>query len=305
MTGSRTSHERLTLAPAALAAGGLFLEVTMTSEIRYITVNGARLGYQVHSEGSGKPAVVFVHGYSGRATGGATYPVLLRALAEAFTIYALDLRGHGASASQVEGFSMTTAADDVAAVVQELGLTGSLYIGHSFGGFTGMYCEVRHPGSFSAMCLLATGAAGGGGHAGPDAGQFLIEHGKDREALRQAITPMYLRDHDVSAQIEAVMLMDRGVHKAYFAEYIHRSILEDVRNIQIPVLVLNGALDNVVPLWSQHETALALPLCKEVVFTTEGHMLPRESGDVAAREILAFWNHDVPALQRAAQSGAR
>ncbi len=273
----------------------------MASDIRYVTVNGARLGYQVHAEGSGKPPAVFVHGYSGRATG-ATYPVLLNALAEAFTVYALDLRGHGASASQAEGFSMTAVADDVAAVVQELGLAGALYIGHSFGGFTGMYCEVRHPGAFSALCLLATGAAGGGGHAGPDAGEFLIRHGKDPEALRQAITPMYLRSHDVSAQIEAVMLMDLDVHRAYFAEYIHRSILEEIRNIRIPVLVLNGALDNVVPLWSQHETALAMPFCKEVVFTTEGHMLPRESGDIAAREILAFWDHDVPALQRLAQA---
>ena len=94
----------------------------------------------------------------------------------------------------------------------------------------------------------------------------------------QALSPMYVRKGaDLSAHIEAVTLVDLDVHATYFAEYLTRSILEDIRAIQIPVLVLNGALDNVVPLWSQHETALAMPFCKEVIFTTEGHMLPLEA----------------------------
>lgn len=275
--------------------------MTMRSEIRYVVVNGIRLGYQVHSEGSGKPPVVFVHGYSGRSTGDGSYPALLPALAEQFTVYALDLRGHGASASQVEGFSMTAVADDVAAVVQELRLTGALYIGHSFGGFTGMYCEVRHPGSFSAMCLLTAGPAGGGGFAGPEAGKFLIEHGNDRAALQAAFAAMYVHGGDGSANVDAALMMDLSVHRAYFPEWVRLSILDDIRDIRIPVLMLSGALDNVVPLSSLHETALALPLCKEVIFTTEGHMMSRESGELVAREILAFWRHDVPELQVAAR----
>lgn len=282
----------------------------MPSEIRYVSVNDVRLAYDVHSEGSGRPPAVFVHGYSGRSTGQDTYPALLPALAEHFTLYALDLRGHGSSASQTEGFSMTACADDVAAVVRALGLNAPVYIGHSFGGFTGLYCEVRHPGTFSALCLLATAAAGGGGHAGPDAGQFLIEHGRDRDVLLQAVAPMYVHGGAAgaqvgAAQVAAVMLMDPAIHKTYFAEYIQLSILEDIKRIWCPILVLNGALDNVVPLWSQHETALALPYCKEVVFTTEGHMLPRESGEITAREIIAFWRHDVPYLQQAAKLAGR
>ncbi len=273
----------------------------MRSDIRHVTVNAARLGYQVHSEGSGKPPAVFVHGYSGRATGDGAYPALLPALAEHFTVYAIDLRGHGASAAEIEGFSMTAVADDVGVLVRELGLVGALYIGHSFGGFTGMYCEVRHPGSFSALCLLTSGPAGGGGFAGPEAGKFLIEHGNDREALRAAFAAMYVHGGDGSANVEAALMMDLSVHRAYFPEWVRLSILDDVRRIRVPVLMLNGALDNVVPLSSLHETALALRLCKEVTFMTEGHMLPRESGGLVAREILAFWRHDVPELQAAAR----
>jgi pimeloyl-ACP methyl ester carboxylesterase len=181
----------------------------------------------------------------------------------------------------------------VAAVAKVLNLIGALYIGHSMGGFTGMFCEVRHPGTFSAMCLLATAAAGGGGHAGPDAGKFLIEHGNDREILQKAVAPMYLHGDNGAANVEAILLMDRRVHEIYFAEYPKRVIIDEIRHVDIPVLVLNGARDSVVPLSTQHETALALPNCKEVILTTEGHMLPRESGDLTAREIIAFWKHDV------------
>ena len=273
----------------------------MRPEIRYVAANGARLGYQVHSEGSGKPPAVFVHGYSGRATGDGAYPVLLPALAEQFTVYAFDLRGHGASASEIEGFSMAAVADDVGAVVRELGLVGALYIGHSFGGFSGMYCEVRHPGSFSAMCLLTSGAAGGGAHAGPNAGKFLIEHGKDREALQTAFAAMYVHGGDGSVNADAALVMDLSVHRAYFPEWVRLSILDDIRKIRIPVLMLNGALDNMVPLSALHETARAFPFCKEVIFSTEGHMLPREAGELVAREILAFWRYDVPELQAAAR----
>ncbi len=46
-------------------------------------------------------------------------------------------------------------------------------------------------------------------------------------------------------------------------------------------------------LTEQQRTALALRNCKEVNFMTEGHMLPVEAPDIAAREIIAFWKHDV------------
>ncbi|MBU1377052.1 MAG: alpha/beta hydrolase [Alphaproteobacteria bacterium] len=265
----------------------------MTQQLRYVTANGARLAYQIHGEGSGRPSAIFVHGYSGRSTGDA-YADLLPALAQVFTVYALDLRGHGASASEFEGWSLAALADDVAAVARELGLVGALYIGHSIGGFTGLFCEVRHPGTFSAMCLLTTAGAGGAGHADPNVGKLLIEQGRDPEAMRGNFAPMYVHGGDGAANVEAILLVDRSVHEAFFADYPTRVISNEIRDIDIPVLVLNGAKDIVVPLAEQHATALALPHCKEVTYMTEGHMLPRESGKLAAREIINFWTYDVP-----------
>ncbi|WP_157220792.1 alpha/beta fold hydrolase [Flavisphingomonas formosensis] len=269
----------------------------MAYDIRHIDVNGVRLGYQVRSEGSSKPPAVFAHGYSGRSTGEDIYGEFLGSLEKHFTIYALDLRGHGASASEIDGWSMSAVADDVAAFVEALGIEKPFYIGHSFGGFTGMFCEVRHPATFSALCLITTASAEGGKDTPPEIGQLWIDHGNDREFLLKTIPPQSVRGGHPTAHIDAVILMDRRVHEVYFKEFVDRVIIDDIRNLQLPVLMINGALDNVVPLFTQHATALAIPNCKEIIFTTEGHLLPLEAPDRVVREIVTFWQYDREAMR--------
>lgn len=263
----------------------------MIAHLRHVTVNGVSLGYDVRGEASGGTPVVFVHGYGGRSTGEETYGELIGALAENFTVYALDLRGHGGSAA-AEGWSLPQVADDVAAFVQALGLRDALYVGHSIGGFTGMFCAVRHPGTFAALALIATASAEGGKSTPPEVGQMHVEHGQDAEFLRGAVAAMYLGDADIGPHVAAAMLVDRKVHETFFAEYPEQVIIDAVGSIEVPVLALNGALDNIVPLATQHATAMAIPNCKEVVFTTEGHMLPIEAPLIVAREIVAFWRED-------------
>src|SRR5690606_7170972 len=142
----------------------------------------------VRSEGSEKPAAVFAHGYTGRSTGDDLYGGLLGLLENDFTIYAADLRGHGLSASEgVDNWSMSAVADDVAEFVKALGIENQLRIGHSFGGFTGMYCELRHPGTFGALCLIPPGSAEGAKDTPPELERLWIDHGNDREFLLSAL----------------------------------------------------------------------------------------------------------------------
>ena len=58
----------------------------------FIEVNGVQLAFERH--GHGAVPLLFVHGYSGRAS---VYRRLYDYLAADFTVYALDLRSHGAS----------------------------------------------------------------------------------------------------------------------------------------------------------------------------------------------------------------
>lgn len=265
----------------------------MHTPIRYASVGGVRLGYQVHSETSGRPVAIFTHGYSGRSTDMKAYDALLGALAEEFTVYALDLRGHGSSASEIDGWSIEASADDVAAFVTELKLEGALYVGHSFGGFTGMYCEARHPGTLKALCMITPGAAGNSGRADPAGGAVMIQHGKDREFLMGAFASSYRDPAAAASHVDAILLMDPSVHASFFPSFSKLDILHQLAGVDIPVLLLAGAKDHVIQLDTLHETALALPNCKEVVFTTEGHAMPIDSPELTAREIIAFWRNNV------------
>ncbi len=261
------------------------------SAIRYVDVPGAQLGYEVIGEGSGKPPLLMVHGYSLRSTG-TIYTPLYADLAEQFTIYALDTRGHGASAHLVEGWTFTQMAQDVAVAAQNLGIVGAVHAGHSYGGFLGLLTELYHPGTFSALCLLAPAAASGGGATPDEVKSTFPTHGKNRAFMRDLFVGMYMAppaEKDLDDVIDAVTIMDLRVHETYFVhEYPAINITDQLSKLELPVLSVTGGRDIVVSPDEQRATALALPRSKEVNFSDEGHMLPLEAPARTAREVIRF-----------------
>lgn len=263
-----------------------------SSGIRYIEVNGARLAYERHGGPGRRRPLVFGHGYALRGTG-SIYAALIERLVADFDVYALDLRGHGASASAFANWSQTAIADDVAAFVAALELRGAVYAGHSLGGFTGLFAQIRHPGTFAAMALLATAVASGGTPP-PGLKESFVARGKDPSFTRPAFAAMYLHPgpQDVRLAADAVGLIDPSVHETFFSDFASNVIADRLAEIRVPVLLVNGGKDSVVSPAEQHLTALGLTRSKEVIFSGEGHMLPIESADATAREMLAFFRHD-------------
>lgn len=264
----------------------------MTDGIKQITMNGAELGYCIHGAGPNKPPLVFVHGYGMRSTAG-PYEELLELLARRYAVHALDLRGHGASAGALEGWTFEALADDVAAFSRAVELDGPVFVGHSFGAVIGLFAEIRRPGAFSALCLLSPGPANP--TLDPvDTLEFLIEHGHSRDMLREGFGHMFVRPPGrmLDLTLDAVTLVDSRVHRALQQQNSQISIDDQLKDVAAPVLLICGESDNVVPPARQHDMARKVQRSKEVIFSTEGHMLPNESAAIAAREILAFLDHD-------------
>jgi len=79
-----------------------------------------------------RPTAVLVHGLSGCVD---SWVRVGPALAATHRVWALDLRGHGASPKLPRGsYDLRAAADDVAAFIDQLGLGRPLLVGHSWGG---------------------------------------------------------------------------------------------------------------------------------------------------------------------------
>jgi pimeloyl-ACP methyl ester carboxylesterase len=93
------------------------------------SADGIPISYRVRGEG--KPAVVFVHGWTAHQ-GNWEYQV--KHFAESHTVVTLDLGGHGESGRGRASWIVPAFGEDVAAVVTELDLDEVVLVGHSLGG---------------------------------------------------------------------------------------------------------------------------------------------------------------------------
>lgn len=94
-----------------------------------LSADGVPIHYEVH--GSGEPALVFVHGWSCDRS---YWDAQVAALSDRHRLVTIDLAGHGESGLDRDVWSMQAFGQDVAAVVDELGLGEVVLVGHSMGG---------------------------------------------------------------------------------------------------------------------------------------------------------------------------
>jgi pimeloyl-ACP methyl ester carboxylesterase len=112
-----------------------------TPTVRSVTVPGARLHYEVRGDG---PLLLVI----GSPMGSADFAPLADALAGDHTVVTYDPRGHGNSTIDDPGEESTaeSRADDIAAILDDLGVESADVFGSSGGAVTGLALVARHPG---------------------------------------------------------------------------------------------------------------------------------------------------------------
>jgi pimeloyl-ACP methyl ester carboxylesterase len=105
----------------------------------YADVNGINLYYETH--GSGRP-LILLHGGLGS---GEMFGPTLTTLAAGHQVIAVDLQGHGRTADIDRPISVQDMADDIAALITDLGLDKPDVMGYSLGGGVAFFTAVRHP----------------------------------------------------------------------------------------------------------------------------------------------------------------
>lgn len=120
-----------------------------------IVVEGMR--YHVERAGTGPP-LVLLHGFTGSTR---TWARLIPLFANQFTTIAVDLPGHGRSDSPEDlgRYRLDRFADDLAAILDRLGVSRTAMLGYSLGGRAAMRFGVRHPSRLAALVLES--ASGG------------------------------------------------------------------------------------------------------------------------------------------------
>jgi len=109
-------------------------------ETGYAPVNGLRMYYEIHGDG-GVPLVI-IHGAFGTVD---MFGPLVPALAETRRVITVEMQGHGRTADVDRPLTYEQLADDVAALVQYLGIEQVDVFGYSLGGFIAQQVTIRHP----------------------------------------------------------------------------------------------------------------------------------------------------------------
>lgn len=123
--------------------------------IRLHQVNG--LEFRVLRQGAGDP-LILLHGFTGRAE---SWQSIIDRLAGDYDLHAIDLIGHGASSAPADParYRFDLAVNDLAAVLDRLGIDRVACLGYSLGGRLALGVAIAHPRRVSAL-ILASATAG-------------------------------------------------------------------------------------------------------------------------------------------------
>jgi pimeloyl-ACP methyl ester carboxylesterase len=273
----------------------------------YVTVgqeNSGPIKLYYEDHGSGRP-VVLIHGFplNGRA-----WERQERALlAAGFRVITYDRRGFGRSSQPVTGYEYDTFTADLDKLLSELGLQGVCLAGHSMGGgeiarYLGQYgsARVRWAVIISGIppYLLKTPETPNGvpqevfdqiaGALTADRFAYFTEWNKNffnlDETLGSRISPEVVQD----AWNTAVGASPTGTIACVAT--LHTDFREDLKNIDIPVLVLHGTEDHILPFEACGPRTHELIRGSEFVpIQGAGHGLCWTHADEVTAQLLRFF----------------
>lgn len=108
-------------------------------EERRIDLGRITLNVRIGGDG---PLVLFFHGITANS---AVFEPVMDAFSDRFTTVAVDQRGHGKSDKPETGYEADDFADDIAALVEALGMGPAILVGHSLGSRNSVTAAARHP----------------------------------------------------------------------------------------------------------------------------------------------------------------
>ncbi len=287
-----TRHAEGDPAPAAL---GKLTASTFT------TNDGTVLYYK--DWGSG-PAVVFSHGYP--LSSDAWENQMMFLAANGYRVIAHDRRGFGRSSQPGHGYDYDTFADDLAALVDALDLSGATFVGHSMGGGEVARYIGRHGEKRVAKVALVAAVTpfllqtASNPHGAPievfDAMRAAVQ--ADRSQWnKDATMPYYSYNRPGATVSEGVREdywrqgMATGLLAAYHAigAFSETDFRQDLAAISVPTLVVHGSDDQIVPIEiSGALAAKAVKNARLVVYEGGSHGLLITQKDRLNADLLGF-----------------
>lgn len=231
-------------------------------------------------------------------------------LEQGFRVIAHDRRGHGRSTQTANGHDMDTYAADVAELVTALDVTDAIHVGHSTGGGEVIRYASKYGQGRVAMAVLISAIT-----------PIMVKTDQNPEGIPMSVfdeirlntatrRQQYFQDFTMpfygynreGAQISQGIRDNwwrQGMMGAIIAQYecikvfSETDFTEDLKNVEIPVLVLHGEDDQIVPI--ELTGAKAVKLLKNgklISYPGFPHGMPTTEAATINADILAFINEN-------------
>jgi pimeloyl-ACP methyl ester carboxylesterase len=200
---------------------------------QYADVNGLKMYYEIH--GSGRP-LVLLHGGVGAIE---MFGEVLPMLANGRQVIAVDLQAHGRTADIDRPLSLELMADDIAALIKQLGFESADVMGYSMGGGVAVQTAIRHPDVVRKLVLISIPYKRDGWYPEIQAGMGQMG-AEAAEPMKQ--TPMYQLYASIAPRPE-----DWPVFLTKLGEMLRRDYdwSKGVAAIKAPTLIVVGDADAV------------------------------------------------------------
>ncbi len=254
--------------------------------------------------GSGQP-VVFSHGWPLNSDSWESQMFFLAS--KGYRCIAHDRRGHGRSSQPSEGNEMDTYADDLAALIEKLGLKNIVLIGFSTGGGEVARYIGRHGTQRAAKAVLVSAVtplmlktqANPGGLPIEVFDGFRASFLADRaQFFKDVASGPFFGFNRPSAKISQGMIgawrmqgMMAGHKNTYecIKAFSETDFTEDLKKFDVPTLVIHGDDDQVVPIDAAgRASAKILKNAKLIVYPGAPHGLTDTHKDRLNADLLAF-----------------
>ncbi|MER5323124.1 alpha/beta fold hydrolase [Streptosporangium roseum] len=271
----------------------------------YVTADdGARIFYK--DWGSGGTPVLFSHGWP--LNSDAWEAAVLFLAEHGHRAIAHDRRGHGRSSQTWHGNEMDTYADDLACLINHLDLRELTMVGHSTGGGEVVRYLGRHGSARVAKAVLVGAVPPLMVRTGDNLEGLPIEtfdairggETANRSQLYRDLADGPFFGHNRNQDVpqgfrDAFWLQSMACgHRAAYeciAAFSATDFRPDLAKIDIPVLVIHGDDDQIVPFEVGGKRSAALiDGAVLTVYEGSGHALPDTDRDRLHADLLAFIN---------------
>ncbi|RZT29094.1 alpha/beta fold hydrolase [Cupriavidus agavae] len=228
-------------------------------------------------------------------------------LSKGYRVVAHDRRGHGRSSQVWDGHDMDHYADDLAAVVAHLDLKGAIHVGHSTGGGEVVRYLARHGEKrASKACLIAAvpplmlkSASNPEGLPKDVFDGLQVQTATNRAQFYRDLPagPFYGYNRAGAKPQEGTiqnwwrqgMMGSAKAHYDGIVAFSQTDFTEDLKKINVPVLVMHGDDDQIVP-YADSGPLTAKLLKKGTLKTYKGfpHGMPTTQAEVINADLLAF-----------------